>query len=304
MRALIVDPHAPAHLTLGEAPNPRPAPYQALVKIAAISLNHGELPELSGAATGSIPGWDAAGTVVEAAANGEGPAVGTRVVTWGPNGAWAELRAVDVDKLAPLPPNVDMAAASTIPVAGLTALRALRVVGSVLGKHVLVTGASGGVGRYAVQLGHRAGAYVIAVVGNAQRGAGLRELGADAVVTDLETIQTPLHVVIDNVGGPQLVSAYQRLAPQGILVSIGYASHEPAVFPPYGTVGPGRSILAFGLTSAGGNIADDLGYLVSLIDTHQLDPQIGWQGEWVDAAKAVRLLLERKVAGKAVLQIG
>ena len=87
--------------------------------------------------------------------------------------------------LAELPDEVSFAQAATLPVAGVTALRALEICGFVLGKRVLVTGASGGVGRFAVQLASRAGARVTAVSRNAERARGLRELGAAEVVFDL-----------------------------------------------------------------------------------------------------------------------
>ena len=87
-----------------------------------------------------------------------------------PAGAWAELAAVGTDWLAELPDAVSFEQAAALPVAGMTALRALEVGGFVLGKRVLVTGASGGVGRFAIQLAKLAGAHVTAI---ARRTEGL-----------------------------------------------------------------------------------------------------------------------------------
>jgi NADPH:quinone reductase len=303
MRALVVDPSAPARLRLTEVPDPIPGPDQCLIQVEAVSLNRGELPEISGAPAGRVPGWDAAGTVIMAAANGTGPAVGTRVVTCQQSGgAWAERHAVDVGQLAVLPDGVDIAVASTLPVAAVSALRALRMVGGILGRRVLITGASGGVGRFAVQLAHQAGAYVIASVGSEARKDGLAALGADEVVVGLNGITAPIYAVLDNVGGPTLVSAFQNLEVDGTLVSIGYASLEPAAFPPYGTVGPLRKLVSFFVFTLG-QVGTDLEYLVSLLQTHSLDPQIGWQGSWEQAAEAIQLLLDRKVNGKVVLRM-
>jgi len=199
-----------------------------------------------------------------------------------------------------VPQGVDLGAASTLPVAGLTALQALRAAGAVVGRRVLITGASGGVGRFAVQLAHQAGAHVIAVVGSPARGAGLAELGADEVVVGIDAVSEPVYAVLDNIGGPSLVRAFGLLEVGGALLSIGGASGEPAVFPPYATVGPRRSLMSFSLSGA---LGADLSYLVGLLEAKRLDPQIDWRGSWDRASEAVAQLLARKIAGKAVLEI-
>lgn len=300
MRALVVDPRITERVALGQANEPVVGAGQVLVKVAAMSLNYGELPANGGGAAGDVPGWDAAGTVVQADPAGAGPAVGARVLTHGANGGWAELRAAAIGELAEIPDGVDFGAASALPVAAGTALRALRVLGSIVGRRVLVTGASGGVGRFAVQLAHLAGAHVVAVVGSAARGEGLAALGANEVVVGIDAVQAPLFGVIENVGGPTLVRAFQLLEVGGSVISIGGTSHEPAVFPPYGTVGPQRSLISF---TMGPNMAADLAYLLDLLGQGTLDPQIGWRGSWSRAAEASRALLDRTVAGKAVLDI-
>lgn len=141
-------------------------------------------------------------------------------------------------------------------------LRALRAPGSLLGRRVLITGASGGVGRFAVRLASIAGAHVIACVGSAARGEGLDKVGADEVVVGLDGIDTPVDVVLDNVGGPQLVAAWQLLAPGGSLQSIGWTSGELAVFPAYSTVGPPKALTSFLID---GPVAEELASLVRLV---------------------------------------
>ena len=228
MRALVHDPDAPHGLRLGEAPDPEPGPSDAIVQVAATSLNFGEVAFLrERVAPGAVAGWDASGTVLAAAADGSGPPTGARVATFGWSGAWAQRRAVDTGELAVLPDAVEFGAAAAIPVAGVTALRALRRLGSVVGRRVLITGASGGVGRFAVQLAARAGAHVVAAVGSPARGEGLAQLGASEVVVGLSDVAEPVDAALDNVGGQVLAEVLARLAPGGCVVSVGMASLQP-----------------------------------------------------------------------------
>jgi NADPH:quinone reductase-like Zn-dependent oxidoreductase len=302
MRALVVTPDAPGRLRLTEVPDPSPKPDECLIRVAATSLNRGEVNQIARASAGTILGWDAAGIVLQPAAQG-GPAAGSRVVTSGSNGGWAELRAVNIQDLAVLPENIDIGAAATLPIAGVTALRALRIAGNLLGRRVLITGASGGVGRFAVQLAHHAGAYVIAIVGSEARGTGLAALGANEVLTSIDAVTIPVFAVIENVGGQMLAAAFSVLEVGGSLISIGAASAQPTTFPPYSTVGPHRSLISFTTRGEGGPLGRDLAYLVNLLHTGSLDPQIAWRGSWERATEAVQLLLDRKINGKAVLDI-
>lgn len=295
MRAMVVTPGSASGVELGEAPDPVPAPHEVLVRVQHSSLNFGDVNGAARAENpGAVPGWDAAGVVVKAAEDGSGPAEGQRVLTFGYAGAWAELRAVPVPELAVVPDGVDLAVASALPVAGVTALRALRACGPLLGRRVLVTGASGGVGRYAVQLAALGGAHVVAY---ARRGAGLAELGAAEVVASIDGL-APVDAVIENVGGPTLVAAFTALAPGGALQSIGWTSGEPAVFPPYGTVGLPKSLMSF---QAGSAFGPDLAYLLDLVAAGRLTVDVGWRGSWRRFDEAVAALLGRQVAGKAVL---
>ena len=301
-KALVVDPSAPAALRLADVPDPKPAPGQALVDVHHVSLHYGDLNDAKSGRVppGAVLGSDLAGVVAVAAADGTGPAAGTRVVALA-QGAFARRCAVEVSALADVPESVELATAAALPVAGIAALQALRAGWPLAGSRVLVTGASGGVGRFAVQLAADAGAAVVASVGSVARGEPLRKLGAEQVVVGLEGIDEQVDLVIDNVGGQQLVAAWALLAPGGTLQSIGWTSGEPAVFSPYSTIGPPKSLTSFLIQADA--VGADLAALVGLVADGRLTAQIGWRGSWKRVADAADALRGRRVDGKAVLDV-
>ncbi len=97
IKAVVVDPDAPNRLALADVEEPSPTPSEALVRVAAVSLNRGEVRRAESSEPGFRPGWDLAGTVERAAADGSGPQEGSRVVGFLPSGAWAELAAVPTE---------------------------------------------------------------------------------------------------------------------------------------------------------------------------------------------------------------
>lgn len=304
MRA-IVAAKAPPHAELAELPDPGPLPNQALVEVRAFSLNRGETRRLESMEPGTATGWDLAGVVRQPAGDGSGPQQGARVVGMVNPGAWAELAAVRTDLLAELPEGISFEQASTLPVAGMTALRALERAGFVLGKPVLITGASGGVGRFAIQLAKLAGAHV---TGIARRTEGLEELGADEVRSEIDP-QGPLYdAIIDAVGGPVLGTAITRVAPGGIIVSFASTIPEPVSYPARELFARAPGARLYGLfvfaelehTRSG---SADLRRLADLVAAGKLDPQIDLTLSWTRAGEAIEALLDRRVNGKAVLTV-
>jgi NADPH2:quinone reductase len=304
MRALVSKSSAP-FAEVADVPDPKPEHDEALVEVKAISLNRGETRRLETMDPGSVTGWDLAGVVRQQAPDGRGPKAGARVVGMVSGGAWAELAAVGTDWLAELPDDVSFEQAAALPVAGLTALRALELGGFLLGKPVLVTGASGGVGRFAIQLAKLAGAHV---TGLARRTEGLAELGADEVITEIDLRGPTYELIVDAVGADVLGAAIQRVAPGGTVVSFASTVPEPVSYPARELFARAPRAKVYGLyifaelehTRTG---ATDLRRLADLVAAGKLDPQIDVTLSWSDAGEAIEALLDRRVNGKAVLRI-
>src|SRR5438128_2357574 len=121
MLAIVNTPGGPEPVAIRDTPEPEPKPNEAIVAVHAFSLNRGELRLFQVRPEGWRPGQDIAGVVVHAAADGSGPAAGTRVVALTDWEGWAQRAAVPGHRIAALPDNASFAAAASLPVAGLTA---------------------------------------------------------------------------------------------------------------------------------------------------------------------------------------
>lgn len=309
-RAIVVDHTLPGKLAVRAVAMPTPARHEAMVRVSAISLNRGETRRAMQSADGWQPGWDLAGIVEHAASDGSGPQAGTRVVGLLSAGAWAECVAVPSNALAPLPDAVPFAQAATLPVAGLTALYALAKRGLLLNRRVLITGATGGVGDYAIQLARLAGARVAASVRRADQESLVRQLGAhDVVIGDTVAAFAqcgPYDLVVDSVGGQSLGSALAVLAKDGVCVTLGVSASDQTTFDV-------RTFFITGRTTLYGFILFDelqtepashgLARLAACVASGQIKPTISVEAPWTQIAEVARQLLDRSFPGKAVLHL-
>ena len=310
VRAVLVKTGAPGRLALGEAEEPAPAPSEATVRVVAISLNRGEVRRAQVAEDGYRPGWDLAGTVEKAAADGSGPKEGTRVVGFLVSGAWSELAAVPTNSLAELPEGVSFEEAATLPVAGLTALYALEKGGNLLGRAVLVTGASGGAGHFALQLARLSGARVVALIRRKENEALVREAGAQEVAFGEDGSAAgefgPYRLVLESVGGQVLGDALAMLAPGGTCVAFGASAAAETTFDVRNFFGTGGASL-YGfiifhevLTRPA---SEGLTRLSRLVAEDRLRPHVSVEAPWTEVGDVAQRLLDRGFTGKAVIRI-
>lgn len=320
IRAVVIDHNKTNHVTLGHVASPIAQPSQAIVKVAAISLNPGDFLGASAGMQGAQIGWDFAGTVIQQAADGSGPRVGSRVVGlivtggWSAEapglGAWAEQVAVPTTQLAALPDSVSFAQAATLPIAGLTALHALEKGGPLWKRRVLITGATGGVGDFAVQLAHHAGAFVVGTTRTAQREAFVRANGADNVCVG-NTIASarqwgPYDLILDSIGGPTLAEALGMLAPDGLCVTIGVAGNPEVTFNPFSLFqAGGTGFYAFALFHEFRHrpAATDLVRLLQALADGTLNPHIEVERPWEEIEDIAQKQVNRLFTGKSVLHI-
>ena len=256
------------------------------------------------ARAGTLPGSSR-----NAPPNGSGPPAGSRVVGLLASGAWAERVNCRSHALAILPEAVSYAQAATLPVAGLTALHALRQGGLLLGRKVLVDGASGGVGHLACQLAAAAGAFVW---GHVRRDrAAVAEWCGDRVVVGRELAAAkphgPFWLILDSVGGTALGAALGMLQPKGTCVVFGVSAASTATIESRDFFGTGGTRL-YGLTLFHELMSVEragigLRLLAELIEAKKLRPQIAVETQWGEIGTIAQRLIDRDFAGKAVLHI-
>jgi NADPH2:quinone reductase len=305
MLAFVPDESAPERTVLAEVPEPQPAAGQIALSVEAYSVNRGETFLLRAPRPGWRPGQDVAGRVLSHGPAVAGPVPGTRVVAAAESGGWAPRVVVSADALAQLPGDVPSATAATLPVAGLTALRLIRAAGPMAARRVLITGASGGVGHFFVELAAAQGAIVTAVSASVERGERLLALGASEVVNDIDATGDSFDIVLESVGGQSFTRAISRLRPAGTFLWFGQASGTPPVLDFFAVVSraPMARIVPFSYWESGGSDWDDLATLVRLVARGRLHPEVGLVADWRETPQVLAAVRGRQVRGHAVLTL-
>ncbi|MFL6069859.1 MAG: NAD(P)-dependent alcohol dehydrogenase [Actinomycetes bacterium] len=244
MRAVTQDRYGTSEiLRLSEVPRPTVGSEQVLIKVQAAGLDRGTEHLLTGKPyamrLGSglrhpknpVPGRDVAGTVVQLGAKVTRVSIGDEVYGVAP-GSFAEYAVTGQDKLAPKPSNLSFAEAAVVPISAGTALQALTDAGRLeKGQSVLVTGASGGVGSYAVQLARILGAEVTGVCSTGKLDY-VSQLGADHVIdytrADWADGSRRYDLILDIAGNPPIKRLRRALATHGTVVFVG-GEHGGAV---------------------------------------------------------------------------
>jgi NADPH:quinone reductase len=224
MRAAWYEKQGPARavLTVGEVPDPIPAPGEVRIRIAASGINPGDVKKRQDSfGIGMpyprvIPHSDGAGRINQVGDGVPAEWMGRRVWCYGaqsyrPFGTAAEFTVVPVDHVAPLPENVSPEQGACLGIPGITAHRAVHVAGGVNGRTVLVQGAGGSVGLCAVQLARLAGARVIGTVRSSAEEETARNAGAHEVLRNDQELKTRI----------------STLAPDGVdhIVEVAFAAN-------------------------------------------------------------------------------
>ncbi|HEU0304009.1 MAG TPA: NAD(P)-dependent alcohol dehydrogenase [Gaiellaceae bacterium] len=320
MKAVIHERYGPPGvLVVREVDKPAIEDHQALVKVHASSVNPAEWYTVTGPWFARVMGGgvrmpkaagigsDLAGTVEAVGKDVTGLAPGDEV--FGTSGAaWAEYAAAREVRLVPKPARVSFEEAAVVPIAGITALQALRDHGNVqAGQKVLINGASGGVGTFAVQLAKALGADVTAVC-STRNVELVRSLGADRVVDYTQEDFTRLderHDLMLDIAGSRAFGEVRRvLTPEATIVLVGAKMSGKGL-------GPLSHVIRMRLASLGRSqtvkffIAkineEDLAVLAELMEAGKVTPVIDRRYELAQIADALAYLGEGHARGKIVV---
>ena len=323
MKAIVQDKYGSTDvLELREIDRPTIGPDDVLVRVRAAGVDPGVwhlmtgLPYLIRVMGYGLraPKWRVRGRAV----SGRVEMVGTNVTGFHPGdevfgtceGSFADYASARADRLAPKPTNLTFEQAATVPISAQTALQALRDAGRVQpGQRVLIIGAAGGVGSFAVQLAKGYGAYVTGVCGT-EKAELVRSIGADDVIdytrTDFADGTRRYDLILDTAGNRSLSHLRRALAPEGTLVIIGgegggrWLGMMGRIFRTMVLAPFVRQKLRF-LSAT--ERAEDLRLLKELIEAGKVTPVIDRTYPLSQASEAIRYLEQGHARGKVVIAV-
>ncbi|MFN3282327.1 MAG: NADPH:quinone oxidoreductase family protein [Tabrizicola sp.] len=306
--------------TLGSIDTPVPAKGEIVVRVEAVGLNFADMLSIQGKYQVRhpfpyVPGMELSGVVETLGPETEGPAPGTRVLSTCPSGALAERVALPAARVCPLPDCMSFAEAAGFPIAYGTSHLALTHTARLrAGETLFVTGAAGGVGLTAVEIGKRLGARVIASARGKDRLETARAAGADVLIdSEAPGLKEALRaeggvdVVYDAVGGPAFDAALRACRPEGRLLAIGFASGEvPQI--------PANLLLVKNLTVSGfwyggmeahapALVAASMAELLRWRADGLIRPHVSHVLPFSAFPEGLALLRDRKATGKVVIRV-
>jgi len=322
MRAAVQHRYGPPSvLESSEVAIPSPGRGDVLVRVSAASVHPGDYFVMTGEPyvvrlvfglrrpRHGIPGRDLAGVVAAVGKDVTSLRPGDEVFGWSTAGTLAEYACVPADNLVSVPANVSVVDAAAVPTSAMTALQALRKIANVQqGQTVLVTGASGGVGSFAVQIAKAFGAEVTGVC-STRNVELVRSLGADHVVdymrTDFTRAEKRYDVILDNVEAQPLAAVRRALTPTGTLIP--NSGRGGRWLGPLGRIVKARVLSGFTrqhfrrFTSV--EKRQDLLTLADLLMNGQVTPVIDRTYLLDEAADALRYVAAGHTRGKVVIHV-
>lgn len=318
MRALVIDDYGPASaMQLRDIERPVPGERQVLVRVSYASINpidykirRGDLSFIVPRKFPRVVGVDFAGAVEE---------VGPGVKTFKPGdqvfgmcnplktqyGSYAEFAIADRFELAPIPEELPAVEAASLPVAGLTALKALKQhIGLQPGQNILINGASGGVGSLAVQIGKVLGAQVVATCGQANI-EFVKSLGADKVydyaATDIRELSERFHGFFDASAKYSFSKVKHLLVPRGTYVTT-VPDRDSMVAMFLGKLLPGRQSRLV-MAGSGSQVKEELTELAQMVITEQIRTIVSKAVQLKDVPQTQEQAEKGHARGKIVIKI-
>lgn len=320
MRAFIHSKYGrPEVLYQDELPIPEPADDEVIVRTRALSINPAEWHTLNGKiilirlAGGffkpreKILGADIAGIITAKGASATGLEIGDRVYGRTESNGIAEYAKIKALSVTNLPGSVSMNDAAATPLGALTALQALRNYGKIQkNEHILINGASGGIGTFAVQLAHYYGAIVTAIT-STRNVELVKKLGASEVIdylnTDVATIESKFDVVIDLVGNLTYQNISFLLAENGRSVMVGFSGLGKILSYLFNSMFRSKfTRKTFSIMNTETN-QNDLNYIAQLMENGEIKAVIDREYDFDSIPEAFQYLGTRRARGKIVVTL-